>query len=247
MFQVGRFVKRDLLFGGTNLPELSMDRRAGRLVCLVLLAQGEDVTMHCLLSMPVPPRHVIVLGLSLTTLAVCACGADSNPTTGPTAIGSNSTNRVALEAMVTNRSGSCPNLTFRLGGITVQTVAITQFDLGCDRIVNGAAVKADGPSMSGSALLAGKIGAEANALGDPQFEAEGPLELASSPTDCRTTGGRDLSVMGLRFIADNSTRFQEIAGCESLALGTWVRARGPLINPPLSPVLPVRATQVERR
>ena len=130
MFQVGRFVKRDLLCDGANLPELSMDRRAGRLVCLVLLAEGEDVTMHCLLSMPVPPRHVIVLGLSLTTLAVCACGADSNPTTGPTAIGSNSTNRVALEAMVTNRSGSCPNLTFRLGGITLLTVAITEFMIG---------------------------------------------------------------------------------------------------------------------
>jgi Domain of unknown function (DUF5666) len=213
----------------------------------VLAAEREDVTMHCRLSMPVPPRHVIVLGLSVTALALCGCGADSNPTTGPTAIGSNSANRVALEAMVTNRSGSCPNLTFRLGGMTVQTVAITQFDLSCDRIVNGATVKADGPSMTGSGLLARKIASEADALADPQFEAEGPLESVSSPGDCRTTSGRDLAVAGLRFIADNATRFQEIAGCESLALGTLVRAKGPLINPPLTPVLPVRATAVERR
>jgi hypothetical protein len=213
----------------------------------VLVVEGEDATMHCFLSMPVPPRHGIVAGLTLTALVVCGCGSDSNPTTGPTAIGSNSANRVTLEAMVTNRSGSCPNLTFRLGGITVQTVAITQFDLSCDRIVNGAAVKASGPSISGSGLLAGKIEPEAEALADPQFAAEGPLESASSPADCRTTGGRDLAVTGLRFIADNSTRFHEIAGCESLALGTPVRAKGPLINPPLSPVLPVRATDVERR
>ena len=203
--------------------------------------------MHCLLSLPVPSRHVIALGLSLTALAVCGCGGDSNATTGPTAIGSDSANRVTLEAMVTTRSGSCPNLTFRLGGITVQTVAITQFDLSCDRILNGAAVKASGQSFSGSGLLAGKIEPEADALADPQFQAEGPLESASSPGDCRTTGGRDLAVTGLRFIADNSTRFQEIAGCESLAVGTLVRAKGPLINPPLAPVLPVRATVVERR
>ena len=202
--------------------------------------------MHCLLSMPVPPRHVIALGLGLTALAVCGCGGDSNTTTGPTAIG-DSANRVTLEAMVTNRSGSCPNLTFRLGGMTVQTVGITQFDLSCDRIVNGAAVKADGPAMTGSSLLAQKIGPEADALVDPQFAAEGLLESASSPSDCRTTSGRDLAVAGLRFIADNATRFQELAGCESLAVGTLVRARGPLINPPLSPVLPVRATAVERR
>jgi len=199
------------------------------------------------LSMAVSLRHIIVLGLSLTTIALCGCGGDSSPTTAPTAIGSDSANRVTLEAMVTNRSGSCPNLTFRLGGITVQTVAITQFALSCDSVVNGAAVKASGPSISGSGLLAGKIEPETEAVADPQFAAEGPLESASAPGDCRTTGGRDLSVTGLRFIADNSTRFHEIAGCESLALGTPVRARGPLINPPLSPVLPVRATDVERR
>jgi hypothetical protein len=198
-----------------------------------------------LLPMLVPRRQVVVLGL--TTLALCGCGGDSNSTTAPTAIGSDSANRVTLEAMVTNRSGSCPNLTFRLGGITVQTVAITQFALSCDRVVNGAAVTASGPSISGSGLLAGKIEPEADAVVDPQFGAEGPLESASSPGDCRTTSGRDLSVMGLRFIADNSTRFHEIAGCESLALGTSIRAKGPLINPPLSPVLPVRATEVERR
>jgi uncharacterized protein DUF5666 len=212
----------------------------------VLAAEGEDVTMRSLLSMLVPPRHVIVLGLSVTALAVCGCGGDSNPTTGPSAI-SNSANRVTLEALVTNRSGSCPNLTFRLGGMTVQTVAITQFDLSCDRIVNGVTVKADGPNMTGSNLLARKIEPEADALVDPQFAAEGPLASASSPSDCRTTAGRDLAIAGLRLIADNATRFQEIAGCESLALGTLVRARGPLINPPLTPVLPVRATTVERR
>jgi len=209
--------------------------------------EAEDLTMHHRLSMPVPRRHVRALGLSLTMLALCGCGADSNPTTGPTAIGSSSTTRVALEALVTNRSGSCPNLTFKLGGITVQTVAITQFDLSCDRVVNGAAVKASGPSLGGGGLLAGKIEPEAEALVDPQFAAEGPVESASSPGDCRTTGGRDLAVTGLRFIADNSTRFHDIAGCESLALGTAIRAKGPLINPPLSPVLPVRATEVERR
>jgi hypothetical protein len=222
----------------TGNPSRTLNgRHAGRLVCLVRVARREDITMH---------HHVRLLGLSLTALALCGCGADSNPTTGPTAIGSTSANRVALEAMVSNRSGSCPNLTFRLGGITVQTVAITQFDLSCDRIVNGAAVNADGPSLAGN-LLARRIGPEADALVDPQFQAEGPLESASSPGDCRTTGGRDLAVAGLRFIADNSTRFQEIAGCESLALGTRIRAKGPLINPPLSPVLPLRATEVERR
>src|SRR5262245_21071271 len=178
--------------------------------------------------MPVPPRHIIVAGLTLAVLAAWGCGGESNSTTAPTAIGSNSANRVSLEAMVTNRSGSCPNLTFKLGGINVQTVAITEFDLSCDRVVNGAAVKASGPGISGTGLLAGTIEPEADALADPQFAAEGPLESASSAGDCRTTGGRDLTVTGLRLVADNSTRFHEIAGCESLALGTPIRAKGPL-------------------
>jgi hypothetical protein len=202
--------------------------------------------MHHPLSLPLP-RQAVVLALSLTTLAVCGCGGDSNSTTGPTSIGSSSTDRVTLEAMVTNRSGSCPDLSFRLGGITVQTVGITQFNLSCDRVVNGAAVKAEGPGISNGVLLAKQVSSETDAFADPQFAAEGMVQSASSPADCRTTGGRDLSITGLRFIADNSTRFQELAGCESLIAGMQVRARGPLINPPLSPVLPVRATAVERR
>ncbi len=200
--------------------------------------------MHHPLSMPIPPRQAVVLALSLT--ALCGCGGDSNSTTGPTAIGSG-TDRVTLEAMVTNRSGSCPDLSFRLGGITVETVGITQFNLSCDRVVNGAAVKAEGPGISNGVLLAKQVSSEADALADPQFAVEGTVQSASAPADCRTTGGRDLSITGLRFIADNSTRFQELAGCESLIAGMQVRAKGPLINPPLSPVLPVRATAVERR
>src|SRR5262249_53893505 len=149
--------------------------------------------------------------------------------TSPTSIGGSSTDRVTLEAMVTNRSGSCPNLSFKLGGITAQTVGITQFNISCDRIINGAAVKAEGPGISNGVLLARQISSEADAVADPQFAAEGVLESASSPSDCRTTSGRDLSIMGLRFIADNSTRFQELAGCESLLAGMQVRARGPLI------------------
>ena len=201
--------------------------------------------MYHPLSLPLRGQAV-VLALTLTTLAVYGCGGDSNSTTGPTALGS-STDRVTLEAMVTNRSGSCPDLSFRLGGITVETVAITQFNLSCDRVVNGAAVKAEGPGISNGVLLAKQVSSEADALADPQFAAEGTVQSASAPADCRTTGGRDLSITGLRFIADNSTRFQELAGCESLIAGMQVRARGPLINPPLSPVLPVRATAVERR
>jgi hypothetical protein len=101
-------------------------------------------------------------------------------------------------------------------------------DLSCDRIANGAAVTVEGPGIGNGVLLARQVSAEADAIADPQFEAEGALLSASSPADCRTTGGRDLSVMGLRFIADNSTRFQELAGCESLVAGMQVRARGPL-------------------
>jgi Domain of unknown function (DUF5666) len=203
--------------------------------------------MYHPLSLPLAPRQAAVLAVSLTTLALCGCGGDSNSTTGPTSIGSSSTDRVTLEAMVTNRSGSCPDLSFRLGGITVQTVGITQFNLGCDRVVNGAAVKAEGPGISNGVLLARQISSEADALADPRFAAEGTVQSASSPADCRTPDGRDLAITGLRLIADNSTRFQELAGCESLIAGMQVRAKGPLINPPLSPVLPVRATAVERR
>ena len=191
----------------------------------------------------------LAVWLSFVALGCCGCNEASDLSTSPSrgSSGSDGSNRVKLEGVVSDRSGSCPAITFRLGGIAVQTSAATDFELACDRVVNGAAIEVHGPAMNGGTLPAREVEAEEDARGEPEFEAEGAIESLSSAGDCTSTAGRSVTVLGLRFSAGSFTRFREIAGCEGLAVGLQIRARGPLSNPPSAPIVPPRASEVERR
>ena len=181
---------------------------------------------------------------------VSACSDDEGvlSSTSPTRVssGSGGGNRITLEAVVSDRSGACPALTFRLGGISVATTLNTNFETPCDQVVNGAAIEVHGPAMTNGALVAREVGAEADARRQPEFEADGPVDQLSSASDCTNAAGRGVNVLGLGFAVGSFTRIQEIRnGCEGLTVGTLVLARGRLTNPPSRPSLPLRAMEIE--
>lgn len=197
------------------------------------------------LSMNVRSQRGLAFGLAIAALSVCACGGDSatTPSTVPSGSG-----EIKLVAVVTNRSGSCPTITFKLGGISVRTTSTTTFKLPCEAVINGAAIEAAGPGMSGGALLSRAVESDGDAWANPDFEATGPVDSVSSVEDCVKTDGRSVSVLGLRFAASSFTRFDGLAGgCVGLTSGIRIQAKGSLSNPPSAPVLPARATEVELR
>ena len=79
-------------------------------------------------------------------VAVSACSDDEGvlSSTSPTRVSSGGGHRIKLEAVVSDRSGACPALTFRLGGISVATTQNTDFETPCEQVVNGAAIEAQG-------------------------------------------------------------------------------------------------------
>jgi Domain of unknown function (DUF5666) len=188
----------------------------------------------------------------IAALAVVSACSDEEGvlSTGPTSVssggGSGGGNRIKLEAVVSDRSGACPALRFRLGGIPVGTTENTGFEMACDQVVNGAAIEVHGTAMANGALVAREVGADADARREPDFEAEGPVEQVSSANDCTNASGRGVNVLGLGFAIGSFTRIREIPnGCEGITTGTVVRARGRLTNPPSAPSLPLRATELE--
>jgi hypothetical protein len=185
---------------------------------------------------------------ALAVVSGCSDEEGVVSSTSPTRVssGSGGANRITLEAVVSDRSGSCPTLTFKLGGISVATTQNTDFETPCDQVVNGAAIEVHGPAMTNGTLIAREAAAEADARREPGFEAEGPVDQLSSANDCTNASGRGVNVLGLGFAIGSFTRIQEIRnGCEGLTVGTSVRARGRLTNPPSSPSSSLRAMEIE--
>ena len=184
----------------------------------------------------------LTIVIALACLGLSACGGDNPVPTSPS--GSLDDNRVKLEAVVTNRSGSCPNSTFRLGAIEVRTTSDTNFGLPCAQVLTGTPVEAVGPVITDGVLIAREVQRDDDALGDAEFEVRGPIASLSSSNDCTSTDGRSVSVLGLRFFAGSFfTRFMELpTGCAGLTSGLLLRAKGAL-----PPAQPLRAAEVERR
>jgi hypothetical protein len=194
----------------------------------------------------------MALACAATTLAlvVSACSDEGVLSTGPSSLSSGNgggDNRLKFQSVVTDRSGSCPTIRFNLGGINVETTADTDFEIPCDRVMNGAAIEVDGAGIVGGVLVAREVEQEDEALRETRFEAEGPVASVSSAGDCTDASGRQITVLGLRFAVGDFTRVRDISnGCAGLTVGTRVRVRGVLSNTPSIPMLPLRATELER-
>ena len=187
----------------------------------------------------------------LTVVAVLgitsACGDGGSDGVGPSAVATGGEDgRITLEAIVAERSGTCPTIRFRLGSIIVETTSSTDFETPCERIVNGLGVETHAPLVTGNVLSAREVEADTSAAANLSFQADGPIAILSSADDCAGSG-RDVTVQGLTFRVSPSTDFRNISGCSALAPGLQVRARGPLANSSGAGIVPLRATRVERR
>jgi hypothetical protein len=194
-------------------------------------------------------RSARFAGVGIAIALVASACADENPSvTGPSgSSGGGGSTRVKLEAVVSARTGTCPAIRFTLGAIRVETNSSTQFEISCDRVVDGAAVEADASRMTGAVLLAREVDRGDESVSDPDFDVEGPIDALSGSGDCTATAGRDVTVLGFAFVAGTFTDFRNIPNdCSGLTVGTTIRARGRLTNPPATPTLPLRATRVER-
>jgi hypothetical protein len=179
-------------------------------------------------------------------IVVAGCSDEADIPTGPSDASGAGSNRIKLRATVNNRSGLCPSIRFRLGGISVETTATTDFGLLCDRITDGTPVEVDGATMTNGVLVARELEANSDGLGQPRFEAEGAILSVSSTADCEREPGRRVNVRGLNFLVGIFSQVKDISnGCEGLTVGDQVKARGPLVNPPSAPLLPPRAAEVD--
>ena len=191
-------------------------------------------------------RAALFVATATLALVVAACGDEGGVSTGPSDVSGGGSNRIKLEAVVTNRAGSCPSIRFRLGGLSVETNATTDFELLCDRVTDGTAVEVDGTAMTGGVLVAREVGTGSEGLGQPKFEAEGSILSVSSASDCTGSAGRRVNVRGLNFLVGIFTHVKDISnGCDGLSVGTRVKVKGPLVNPPAGPLVPPRAAEVD--
>jgi hypothetical protein len=179
-------------------------------------------------------------------IGVAACSDEADVPTGPSDASGAGSNRIKLRATVSNRSGLCPSIRFRLGGISVETNATTDFEFLCDRVTDGTPVEVDGATMTNGVLVARTLEANSDGLGQPRFEAEGAILSVSSMADCEREPGRRVNVRGLNFFVGIYSQVKDVTnGCEGLAVGGQVKARGPLVNPPSAPLVPPRAAEIE--
>ena len=189
-------------------------------------------------------------------VGVLAAGCGNSPGTGGVSDSlASGQGHLALTAVVSDLTGSCAaaapgndtRIRFTLGGISVVTDKNTQFKIPCETIANGTPVEAQGGGVTNGTLAAHEIEARADGGRAPQFEVEGHITSLNPAFDCVTVIGRSITVASLAFQVGNAfTRFTGIpGGCQGLVAGLGIEARGSLTNAPLSPVLPLRARDME--
>jgi hypothetical protein len=182
--------------------------------------------------------EIFRVAVAIDALLTTGCTDSGSDGVGPSAVATGGeSGRIKLEATFSERSGACPAIRFRLGSIVVETTAETDFEIPCAQIVNGAAIEAQAPLVTGNVLTAREVEADASAAGDSNFEAEGPIAMLSGSDGC-AGAGRTVTIQGLSFRVQESADFREISGCSALAAGIVVRARGPLATPSGAPNYP---------
>ena len=62
-----------------------------------------------------------------------------------------------LKGTVSNVTGACPTLTFRVNGTTVRTNGATKFELTCSRVANGTRIEVKGARQGDGTILATEV------------------------------------------------------------------------------------------
>jgi hypothetical protein len=129
------FVVRDTT---VNVPSTAVIRAEGATVTFADLKIGE---------------HVHVRGISTAMGRVTASEI--------VAEGVPPANTIVVTGAVASLAGTCPSLTFTVGGTTVRTSQTTTFDRGgCAQVVNGRTVRVEGVKETDGSIQAGRVDLE---------------------------------------------------------------------------------------
>ena len=137
-------------------------------------------------------------------------------------------NQTEAEGVVSDLTGRCPNLTFRLNGKTVKTNSATKFDeISCGALANGVRAEVKGITQSDGSILATRVESDDDEDDDRQNgerEVEGKISglTGSCPNLTFTIGSTTVKT-------SSGTQFKNVA-CGALANGTEVEADGTLSN-----------------
>ena len=83
--------------------------------------------------------------------------APAPPAPAPTP-GAGDKNEAQLNGAIAGKAGTCPALTFAIGGTSVVTNASTQFkDVSCSALANGLSVEVKGTRQAGGSVLATSV------------------------------------------------------------------------------------------
>ena len=123
-------------------------------------------------------------------------------------------NEIEMSGSISNKSGTCPALTFTVGSTTVVTDASTRFkDVACAALANDMRVEVKGTKQSTGNVLATTVEAK-------QMELKGAISGMSGTCPALT-----FTVSSTPVVTDASTQFKD-ATCASLANGMVVEVKG---------------------
>ena len=133
-------------------------------------------------------------------------------------------NEVEISGSISNKSGTCPALTFTVGTTQVVTDSKTDFrKAACSTLANNIRVEVKGTKQATGAILATRVEAKdaehAPAVG-AQVELKGAISEKSG-----TCPALSFTVSSTPVVTDASTQFKDTS-CESLANGVSVEIKG---------------------
>jgi hypothetical protein len=133
-------------------------------------------------------------------------------------------NEMEISGSISNKTGTCPALTFTVGSTAVVTNASTQFkDVACTALANNMRVEVKGTRQSTGSILATRVEGKDEDKA-PGVGAEVELKGAISGKG-GTCPALSFTVSTTPVVTNASTQFKDIA-CASLANGTAVEVKG---------------------
>ena len=125
-----------------------------------------------------------------------------------------------ISGLISNKSGTCPALTFTVGSTQVVTNASTQFkDTACSALANSMSVEVKGTMQSTGSVLATRVEAK-NAAAAANVELKGAMSGKTGACPALT-----FTVSSTTVVTDASTKFEDTT-CAALANGMVVEVKG---------------------
>ncbi len=159
----------------------------------------------------------------------------------PNRVGDDDDGDFEIEGVVTNRSGECLTITFRINDRDVRTDAATVFDdIVCPAVVNGVTVEVHGRAQPDGTFLATRIERDDDDGVDDDDDGDVEIEglVTNKMNDCPTLSFR-INIFTIR--TDAATLYRDIS-CQAVVDGVRVEVHG-LIQPDGN----ILATRVERK